>query len=130
MLDYQKLKVLESGSTSQSDDTVKEASIKAREKSTKSYKRDQYAQSVNKMLNNYIEDAFINEVDARLLVGMVTKLPVQDDHISRSKRPPNPNQLTVSEVADKINHIKLDIFGTDLIPKKGSKRRNPQISYD
>ena len=29
MLDYQKLKVLESGSTSQSDDTVKEASIKA-----------------------------------------------------------------------------------------------------
>jgi hypothetical protein len=43
MLDYQKLKVLESGSTSQSDDTVKKASIKAREKSTKSYKRDQYA---------------------------------------------------------------------------------------
>jgi hypothetical protein len=43
MLDYQKLKVLESGSTSQSDDTVKEASIRAREKSTKSYKRDQYA---------------------------------------------------------------------------------------
>lgn len=36
------------------------------------------------MLNDYIDDANVNEIDARLLVGMVTKLPVQDDHLSKS----------------------------------------------
>jgi hypothetical protein len=30
------------------------------------------------MLNSYIDNPGINEVDARLLIGMASKLPVED----------------------------------------------------
>lgn len=66
------------------DDWHWEPAIKSRKEQTKKYKRDDYSQRVNRMLNSYQDDSKVNEVDARLIIGMATKLPVDDRDIVQS----------------------------------------------
>ena len=76
-------KVLESGSTSASDENYYEPSVKLRHAKTKTYKRKDHTDNVNKMLNYYLEDPELSPVDSRLIVGLASKVPTQDDDIKK-----------------------------------------------
>ena len=90
-MNFQKSKVLEDGSTSGSDERFYEPAIKLRKKKTKQYKKLHHIEQVNKMLNGYIEQHELDAVDARLLVGIATKNPTQDDN-----KPPRPKVVMVN----------------------------------
>ena len=72
------MKVLDSCSTSESDDRYYEASVKIREAGTKLYKKSKHTEEINKMMNGYIAQKDINDVDVRLLFGVASKIPMQD----------------------------------------------------
>ena len=79
MMNYQKLKVLDDGSTSGSDDRFYEPSVKLRDTGTKDYKKRLHIGRLNKMLHGYLADGYrLDDTDMRLLVGIASKVPVED----------------------------------------------------
>ena len=77
-MNFQKLKVLDSCSTSESDERYYEPNIVVKKPDPKFYKKQKHADETNNMLTGYVEQRDISEVDARLLVGVVSKVPMPD----------------------------------------------------
>ena len=78
-MNFQKIKVLEDGSTSGSDDRFYEPSIKLRHSKTKEYKKKMQIDKLNRMLHGYLANGQdLDDTDLRLLVGIATKVPVED----------------------------------------------------
>ena len=78
LLHFQKAKVIESGSTSGSDDKAIEPSVKIFKQDTPEYKKSHYKNQVSTMLNGYAEQKELNSIDVRLLYGLATKIPAID----------------------------------------------------
>ena len=76
LVNFQKLKVLDSCSTSESDDRYYEPSVKIRDADTKLYKKNKHTEEINKMLSGYVAQKDVDDVDIRLLVGLASKVPV------------------------------------------------------
>lgn len=72
------MKVLDSCSTSESDDRYYEPNVQLKNPDSKLYRRQKYTEETSKMVSAYTKQRDINDVDARLLVGIVTKVPVPD----------------------------------------------------
>ena len=66
--------------------------VKLRQSKTKSYKKMHHIDQVNKMLNGYIEQQELDDVDARLIIGIATKNPTID-----SNQPPKPKVVMMQD---------------------------------
>ena len=79
IMNFQKIKVLEDGSTSGSDERFYEPSVKLRNTKTKEYKKKVHIDQLNKMLHGYLANGYnLDDVDLRLLIGIASKVPVED----------------------------------------------------
>ena len=76
LLNFQKAKVLESGSTSASDDWSYEPAVALRDPKTQVYLKKHHADQINRMLLGLNETSQKDEVEARLLYGIATKTPL------------------------------------------------------
>lgn len=72
------LKVLDSGSTSESDERHYEPSVCLKNAAAPLHKKQKHTETTNRMLKGYAEQKQVSEVDTRLLVGVVSKVPLQD----------------------------------------------------
>ena len=78
-MNFQRMKVLEDGSTSGSDDRFYEPSIKLRNNNVKEYKKKLHIDQLNKMLHGYLANGQeLDDIDMRLLFGLATKVPPED----------------------------------------------------
>jgi len=72
LLNFQKAKVLESGSTSASEDFYYEPAIALRNPDTELYLKKHHADQINGMLKGYNKNSIQNDEDARLFFGIAT----------------------------------------------------------
>jgi len=73
LLPYQKSKVLESGSSSESDDVALEPSVLRSDPSAEVYIKKFHAEKVKEMIANYQKNNVLSQVDCNLLFGITTK---------------------------------------------------------
>ena len=78
LMNFQKLKVIDSGTTSESDERYYEPNIAIKKADSKLYKKQKHTEETNKMLAGYVKQREISDIDARLLVGVASKVPMQD----------------------------------------------------
>lgn len=80
-MNFQKQKVIDSGSTSASDEYHYEAAPALRHYKTKTYLKKYHANEINRMLIDFNRTRSYGETEARLINGVVTKFPIQNDNI-------------------------------------------------
>lgn len=85
LLNFQKVKVLESGSSSESDDFHIEPSVKLREQDGPSYLKKHHTMTINDMLANYTSNGDLNFTDQALLFGLTTRIKYNDDNVDQTQ---------------------------------------------
>jgi len=98
LLNFQKLKVLDSGTSSDSDEKCCEPNVALKTPQAKLHNKQRFADATNKMLDSYVNRQIVNEIDARLLLGVVSSTPVQDVDKPKKKEAVNDSVAVLMPV--------------------------------
>lgn len=101
LLNFQKSKVLESGSSSESDDFHTEPAIKLRELDGPAYLKKHHTDAINDMLANYTQDKQLSFTDQALLFGITSRIRYTDDNVVDSVGDKTGN-IEMSEITKKV----------------------------
>lgn len=82
--------MLESGSSSESDDFNTEHAIKLKEQDGPIYLKNHITNDVNQMLANYTENKDLSYTDQALLFGLTSRLKYSDENIALNERLEKP----------------------------------------